>query len=164
MAKSPWKYVTEMGIELGTACMPRGHASDRPTVPGLRKNSKLTGHVCFVNQALFFFDGIGENQSAEHHESNSSVSLERMRCPTVTDAYSNCIQSKNPFYPIHKWKMCGVCKESGTFRPQTISPTSCFAPKTFPPLVVSPLVVLPPSRFAPITCMEEGSGEFAINQ
>ena len=35
------------------------------------KNCKLTDHVCFVNRALFFVDGIGENPCAEHHESNS---------------------------------------------------------------------------------------------
>ena len=38
----------------------------------IRGNGKLTGHVCFVNQA---FDGIGEAPCAEHHESNSKSSV-----------------------------------------------------------------------------------------
>ena len=62
-----------------------------------------------------------------------------------------------------------VSYESGTFRPQTISPLVVspprrFAPGRFPPSRFAPLVVSPPSRFAPTIYMEEGNGEFAINQ
>ena len=32
--KSSRKYVPDVGIELGAACMPSGHASDRATAPG----------------------------------------------------------------------------------------------------------------------------------
>ena len=43
--KSPWKNVTDVGIELGAACMPSEHASDRATMPSynLTKNFK---HCC----------------------------------------------------------------------------------------------------------------------
>ena len=34
MTKSPRKNVPDVGIELGAACMPSGHASDRATAPG----------------------------------------------------------------------------------------------------------------------------------
>ena len=34
MTKSPRKNVPDVGIELGAACMPSGHASDRATTPG----------------------------------------------------------------------------------------------------------------------------------
>ena len=34
MTKSPRKDVLDLGIELGAACMPSGHASDRATAPG----------------------------------------------------------------------------------------------------------------------------------
>ena len=34
MTKSPWKNVSDVGIELGAACMPSGHASDRAAAPG----------------------------------------------------------------------------------------------------------------------------------
>ena len=34
MTKSPSKNVAGMGIELGAACMPSRHASDRVTAPG----------------------------------------------------------------------------------------------------------------------------------
>ena len=38
--KSPRKNVPDAGIELGTACMPSGHASDRAAAPGgLPRNS-----------------------------------------------------------------------------------------------------------------------------
>ena len=33
MTKSPPKNVPDVGIELGAACMPSGHASDRATTP-----------------------------------------------------------------------------------------------------------------------------------
>ena len=36
MTKSPRKNVSDVGIELGAACMPRGHASNRATAPGLQ--------------------------------------------------------------------------------------------------------------------------------
>ena len=35
MTKSPRKNVPDVGIELWAACMPRGHASDRTTAPGI---------------------------------------------------------------------------------------------------------------------------------
>ena len=35
MTKSPLKNVPDVGIELGAACMPRGHVSNRATMPGL---------------------------------------------------------------------------------------------------------------------------------
>ena len=34
MTKSPRKNVPNVGIELGAACMPSGHASDRAIAPG----------------------------------------------------------------------------------------------------------------------------------
>ena len=34
MTKSPRKNVSDVGVELGAACMPSGHASDRDTAPG----------------------------------------------------------------------------------------------------------------------------------
>ena len=34
MTKSPRKNVPDVGIELGPACMPSEHASDRATAPG----------------------------------------------------------------------------------------------------------------------------------
>ena len=34
MTKSPRRNVSDVGIELGAACMPGGHASDRATAPG----------------------------------------------------------------------------------------------------------------------------------
>ena len=34
MTKSPRKNVPDAGIELGAACMPSEHASDRATAPG----------------------------------------------------------------------------------------------------------------------------------
>ena len=34
MTKSPRKNVPDVGIELGAACMPSGHASNRATAPG----------------------------------------------------------------------------------------------------------------------------------
>ena len=34
MTKSPRNNVPDVGIELGAACMPSGHASDRATAPG----------------------------------------------------------------------------------------------------------------------------------
>ena len=37
MTKSPRNNVPDVGIELGAACMPSGHASDRATVPGLQE-------------------------------------------------------------------------------------------------------------------------------
>ena len=36
MTKSPRKNVPDVGIELGAACMPSGHTSDRATAPGWR--------------------------------------------------------------------------------------------------------------------------------
>ena len=36
MTKSPRKNVPDVGIELGAACMPSGHASDRATAPELQ--------------------------------------------------------------------------------------------------------------------------------
>ena len=41
MTKSLRKNVQEMGIELGAACMPRGHASDQATTPG--RAAQITG-------------------------------------------------------------------------------------------------------------------------
>ena len=41
MTKSPRKNVPDVGIELGAACMPSGHASDRATAPGIRINALL---------------------------------------------------------------------------------------------------------------------------
>ena len=35
MTKSPWKNVPDVGIELGSACMPSEHFSDRATATGL---------------------------------------------------------------------------------------------------------------------------------
>ena len=37
MTKSPRKNVLDVGMELGAACIPSGHASDRATAPGDRK-------------------------------------------------------------------------------------------------------------------------------
>ena len=34
MTKSPRKNVLDVGIDLGAACMPSGHASDGATTPG----------------------------------------------------------------------------------------------------------------------------------
>ena len=39
MTKSPRKNVPDMGIELGAACMPSELASDRATLPGLKKDA-----------------------------------------------------------------------------------------------------------------------------
>ena len=49
MTKSPWKNVPDMGIELGAACMPSEHASDRATAPG-KKKKKRCFYVfrCFI--------------------------------------------------------------------------------------------------------------------
>ena len=42
MIKSPRNNVPDVGIELGAACMPRGHASDRATAPGaLEKEDRI---------------------------------------------------------------------------------------------------------------------------
>ena len=35
MTKTPRKNVPDVGIELGAACMPSEHASDRATAPGI---------------------------------------------------------------------------------------------------------------------------------
>ena len=37
MTKSPWKNVTDVGIKLGAACIPRGHASDQAAPPSKKK-------------------------------------------------------------------------------------------------------------------------------
>ena len=39
MTKSPRKNVPDVGIELGAACMPSGHASDRATASGCSSSS-----------------------------------------------------------------------------------------------------------------------------
>ena len=41
MTKSPWKDVPDVGIELGAACMPSGHASDRATIPDIHFYGRL---------------------------------------------------------------------------------------------------------------------------
>ena len=41
MTKSPRKNVPDVGIELGAACMPSEHASDRATAPGRAKEEHL---------------------------------------------------------------------------------------------------------------------------
>ena len=69
---------------------------------------------------------------------------------------------------LPNWNSKGLL-ESGTFRPQTISPLVVslprrFPPGRFPPSRYAPLVVSPSTQFAPSIYMEEGSGEFAINQ
>ena len=40
MTKSPRKNVPDVGIELGAACMPSEHASDRSTAPGIKNVEK----------------------------------------------------------------------------------------------------------------------------
>ena len=57
-----------------------------------------------------------------------------------------------------------MTRESQTIPPLVVSPQRRFPPGRFPPSRFAPLVVLPPSRFAPTIYMEEGNGEFAINQ
>ena len=46
MTKSPRKNVPGVGIELGAACMPNGHASDELPRPALT----LSGSVCRTSQ------------------------------------------------------------------------------------------------------------------
>ena len=41
MTKSPRKNVPDVGIELGAACMPNGHAFDRATAPGYKNDKNL---------------------------------------------------------------------------------------------------------------------------
>ena len=42
MSKSPRKRLPDVGIELGAACMPSEHASDRATAPGFPTTDNLT--------------------------------------------------------------------------------------------------------------------------
>ena len=47
MTKSPRKNVPDVGIELGTACMPSEHASDRATAPGAHIRKTPSKISCF---------------------------------------------------------------------------------------------------------------------
>ena len=44
MTKSPQKNVPDVGIELGAACMPSEHASDRATAPGLTNLNRFVSY------------------------------------------------------------------------------------------------------------------------
>ena len=51
MIKSPRKNVPDVGIELGAACMPSEHASDRATAPGQSMNTSKICAVSVINMA-----------------------------------------------------------------------------------------------------------------
>ena len=54
MTKSPRKNVPDVGIELGAACMPSGHASDRATAQclGIRQSAAGIGWSASSNGSL----------------------------------------------------------------------------------------------------------------
>ena len=52
MTKSPWKKVPDVGVELGAACMPSKHTSDRATAPGPKFYEMKQG---VPSKVIFFF-------------------------------------------------------------------------------------------------------------
>ena len=57
MTKSPRKNLPDVGIELGAACMPSGHASDRATAPGI--NVSVIKHLSLECCYFYIFWSFG---------------------------------------------------------------------------------------------------------
>ena len=76
---------------------------------------------------------------------------------------NDCLLSdiQNLYNAVSDWL---IQKNPGRFAPKPFPPLVVSPPGRFPPSRFAPLVVSPPSRFAPTIYMEEGNGEFAINQ
>ena len=77
MTKSPRKNVPDMGIELGAACMPSEHASDRTTAPGrtLVNPDFVTDHNPFQMSLLpddYISDSFLQCFSADEGHTNSN--------------------------------------------------------------------------------------------
>ena len=62
MTKSPWKNVPDRwGIELGVACMPSGHASNRATASGPQErfHTDSQANILFSKHVHFVCFGVG---------------------------------------------------------------------------------------------------------
>ena len=72
MTKSPRKNVPDVGIELGAACMPSGHASDRATAPGSQTIDRILsvhpsqGETFYLRLLLHHKSGATSFQNLSH--------------------------------------------------------------------------------------------------
>ena len=97
MTKSPRKNVPDVGIELGAACMPSEHASDRATAPGRMLRSSNWVWRSFHTESGRWRSDACFSWCDEATRSSFHTARDKIDISTLSDLYM-CSQVRNMSY------------------------------------------------------------------